>query len=226
MPTPAPGSTDCYPGFAAAIAACHQAGGGRVVIPAGDWYCAGPIVLLSNVNVHLNAGARIYFSNNPADYAKYGDYRLRRQRQAGAVALAEQRLPELLVDGVRARPGQHRADRRRLDQHPGRPGRRAVRRQRRLLVDLERQEQDHRRGGAGLDARTTARASRRSARRTRSIPNRWQRGAAARRSAAPADPGPGRRTGAPTRTTCRRCPKPACRWRGACSASATTCARR
>jgi polygalacturonase len=74
MQKPAPGSTDCYPAFAAAIAACHKAGGGRVVIPAGDWYCAGPIVLLSNVNVHLKADARIYFSNNPADYAKYGDY--------------------------------------------------------------------------------------------------------------------------------------------------------
>jgi polygalacturonase len=74
MKTPAPGSTDCYPAIAAAIAACHKAGGGRVVIPAGDWFCAGPIVLLSNVNVHLNAGAHIYFSNNPADYAKYGDH--------------------------------------------------------------------------------------------------------------------------------------------------------
>ena len=74
MPTPAPGARDCYPAIKAAIAACHQAGGGRVVIPAGDWYCAGPIVLLSNVNVHLKAGAHVYFSNNPADYAKYGDF--------------------------------------------------------------------------------------------------------------------------------------------------------
>ncbi|MDB5949322.1 MAG: endopolygalacturonase, partial [Massilia sp.] len=74
MPTPAPGAKDCYPGIKAAIAACHKAGGGRVVIPAGDWYCAGPIVLLSNVNVHLKAGAHVYFSTNPLDYAKYGDF--------------------------------------------------------------------------------------------------------------------------------------------------------
>jgi polygalacturonase len=71
--TPVAGSPDCYAAFAAAIKACHAAGGGRVVIPKGTWYCAGPIVLLSNVNVHLSAGAYIYFSNNPADYAKYGD---------------------------------------------------------------------------------------------------------------------------------------------------------
>lgn len=72
--TQAPGAKDCYPAIAAAIVACHKAGGGRVLIPKGDWYCAGPIVLLSNVNVHLQKGAQIYFSSNPADYARYGDF--------------------------------------------------------------------------------------------------------------------------------------------------------
>ncbi|MDL2353803.1 MAG: glycoside hydrolase family 28 protein [Pseudomonadota bacterium] len=71
--TPAPQSPDCYGAIAAAIAACNQAGGGRVLIPAGTWYCAGPMVLRSNVHVHLAAGAQIYFSANPAHYAKYGD---------------------------------------------------------------------------------------------------------------------------------------------------------
>jgi len=72
--TQAPGSFDCYEAFAKSIAACSKAGGGRVVIPSGNWFCAGPIVLLSNVHVHLMAGARIYFSNQPADYARYGDF--------------------------------------------------------------------------------------------------------------------------------------------------------
>jgi polygalacturonase len=74
LSTPAPGSPDCYPAIKAAIAACNQAGGGRVLIPAGHWYCAGPIVLRSNVHVHLAAGAQVFFSANPADYAKYGDH--------------------------------------------------------------------------------------------------------------------------------------------------------
>jgi polygalacturonase len=72
--TPAPGSPDCYAAIAAAIAACSAAGGGRVVIPAGNWLVKGPIVLKSNVNVHLAKGAHVYFSNNPDDFAKYGDY--------------------------------------------------------------------------------------------------------------------------------------------------------
>jgi polygalacturonase len=71
--TPAPRSHDCYPAITAAIAACHKAGGGRVLIPAGSWYCKGPIVLRSNVHVHLASGAQVYFSANPGDYAKYGD---------------------------------------------------------------------------------------------------------------------------------------------------------
>lgn len=70
--TPVRDAHDCYPAIAQAIQACHQAGGGRVLIPKGDWFCAGPIVLLSNVHVHLQAGAQIYFSNQVDDYAKYG----------------------------------------------------------------------------------------------------------------------------------------------------------
>lgn len=70
--THAPGSFDSRPAFLAAIRACHAAGGGRVVVPPGNWYCAGPIELLSRVNFHLGADCRIYFSNDPADYAKDG----------------------------------------------------------------------------------------------------------------------------------------------------------
>lgn len=66
------GAFDSRPAFLAAISACAAAGGGRVVVPPGDWYCAGPIVLQSNVNFHLSANCTIFFSPNPADYAKDG----------------------------------------------------------------------------------------------------------------------------------------------------------
>jgi len=74
LPTPAADAKDCYAAFKAAIDACVAAGGGRVVIPKGNWFCAGPIVLRSNVHVHLKAGAHIFFSQKPEDYARYGDY--------------------------------------------------------------------------------------------------------------------------------------------------------
>ncbi|MGH9645067.1 MAG: glycoside hydrolase family 28 protein, partial [Terriglobales bacterium] len=72
--TAAPDSFDCRPAFLAAIAACSAAGGGRVLVPAGNWYCAGPIVLRSHVNFHLAARCTVYFSPRPRDYAKDGPF--------------------------------------------------------------------------------------------------------------------------------------------------------
>lgn len=51
----------------AAIDACHKAGGGRVVIPAGDWL-TGAVHLKSHVNLHLSKGATLFFSDDPEDY--------------------------------------------------------------------------------------------------------------------------------------------------------------
>src|SRR3954467_14771660 len=55
------GTSDDRPAFAKAIEACAQAGGGRVVVPAGRFFCDGPIHLRSNVNLHVTAGATITF---------------------------------------------------------------------------------------------------------------------------------------------------------------------
>lgn len=62
------GQTDCKQAIDKAIAACHEAGGGRVVVLAGEWFVRGPIHLKSNVNLHVAQGATVRFSNNPADY--------------------------------------------------------------------------------------------------------------------------------------------------------------
>lgn len=53
--------------FAKAVAACHKAGGGKVVVPAGVYY-TGAIHLLDNVNLHLEKDAEIRFSTNDKDY--------------------------------------------------------------------------------------------------------------------------------------------------------------
>jgi polygalacturonase len=50
-----------------AIAACHAQGGGKVLIPPGDWI-TGAIHLKSNVNLHLAKGAIVHFSNDLEDY--------------------------------------------------------------------------------------------------------------------------------------------------------------
>jgi polygalacturonase len=50
-----------------AVEACHESGGGTVLIPAGTWF-TGPIHLRSNVNLHLEKNALVRFSTRPADY--------------------------------------------------------------------------------------------------------------------------------------------------------------
>lgn len=53
--------------FKKAIEACNKAGGGRVIVPAGK-FLTGPIYLQSNVNLHLQEGAVIVFSQDTKDY--------------------------------------------------------------------------------------------------------------------------------------------------------------
>lgn len=50
-----------------AINACHKSGGGKVLIPRGDWL-TGAIHLKSNVNLHVAEGAVVHFSNDLKDY--------------------------------------------------------------------------------------------------------------------------------------------------------------
>ncbi|HUP60662.1 MAG TPA: glycoside hydrolase family 28 protein [Thermoanaerobaculia bacterium] len=58
---------DASKAIRAAIDACSRAGGGRVVIPAGEFF-TGAIHLRSRVNLHVAAGATLRFSQDPAKY--------------------------------------------------------------------------------------------------------------------------------------------------------------
>ena len=59
--------TDNTVAFAKAIAACNKAGGGRVVVPKGE-FISGAIHLKSNVNLHVSEGATIRFSRDTTKY--------------------------------------------------------------------------------------------------------------------------------------------------------------
>ena len=64
----ADGKTDCTAAIAKAIDACAEAGGGRVVVPAGE-FLTGAIHLKSNVDLHLAATNSILkFSTDPKQY--------------------------------------------------------------------------------------------------------------------------------------------------------------
>lgn len=61
------GQHDCRDAINKAIDACHKAGGGRVVVPAGE-FLTGAIRLQSNVNLHVSKGATLKFSTDPKAY--------------------------------------------------------------------------------------------------------------------------------------------------------------
>ncbi|HXB32383.1 MAG TPA: glycoside hydrolase family 28 protein [Puia sp.] len=53
--------------FRKAITACSAAGGGRVIVPSGNWL-TGPIMLLSHVNLYLAADAVVQFTGDHTQY--------------------------------------------------------------------------------------------------------------------------------------------------------------
>ena len=61
------GITLSTPAINQAINLAHEAGGGVVVVPSGFWL-TGPIVLKSNVNLHISQGALLQFSNRREDF--------------------------------------------------------------------------------------------------------------------------------------------------------------
>ncbi len=63
----ADGKTKNTQAIRAAIEKAASAGGGTVLVPAGRWL-TGPIHLKSNINLHLDEGAELLFSQEFADY--------------------------------------------------------------------------------------------------------------------------------------------------------------
>ena len=57
----------CTEAFRKAMAACNAAGGGHVVVPKGHW-TTGAVHFKSNCDLHLEEGAEVVFTQDPADY--------------------------------------------------------------------------------------------------------------------------------------------------------------
>ena len=64
----ADGQSDTKAIFDKVINLCSVNGGGEVIVPKGTFYIAGPVVLKSHVNLHLEDGAILLFSGDPKDY--------------------------------------------------------------------------------------------------------------------------------------------------------------
>ncbi|HEV2761439.1 MAG TPA: glycosyl hydrolase family 28-related protein, partial [Pyrinomonadaceae bacterium] len=62
------GAADARPAILAAIKKASAEGGGRVVIPPGNWLSRGPIHLASRINLHVSEGATLLFAPEARHY--------------------------------------------------------------------------------------------------------------------------------------------------------------
>ena len=62
------GVANCKPAIDAAILEASSQGGGKVIFPAGTYFCKGPIHLESKINLHLEKGCTVLFSQDDKDY--------------------------------------------------------------------------------------------------------------------------------------------------------------
>lgn len=53
--------------FAKAMSACNKTGGGRVIVPQGEWL-SGPVHFMSNCQLYLAEGAKLVFEDDPQLY--------------------------------------------------------------------------------------------------------------------------------------------------------------
>jgi len=60
--------TNSLPAMMEAIDACSNAGGGKIIVPPGQYFMEGPIHMENNVHIYLSEGARIFFTD---DHEKY-----------------------------------------------------------------------------------------------------------------------------------------------------------
>ena len=92
-----------------AIDDCSQAGGGRVLVPAGN-YKIGSIVLRSDVHLHLEQGATLYGSTDLNDYMPMKSDFLSLRTQTSTIQLIyADKVHNVIIDGYGTIDGRGRA---------------------------------------------------------------------------------------------------------------------
>lgn len=87
------------PAIQRAINAAHAAGGGTVIVPAGQAFMTGSLLLRSRVRLHLEPGSRLVASPDIADYVNYDHLPLFRDSDFCRFWLFAHEAEELMVDG-------------------------------------------------------------------------------------------------------------------------------
>ncbi len=90
------GKTDNAKAIQAAIDACNKAGGGRVIIPAPYTFMASPFVLKSNIDFHVEAGAKLLANPDEKAYTKSA---FRQNPGEGTLWISAENIENLTMSG-------------------------------------------------------------------------------------------------------------------------------
>ena len=90
------GKTDDATAIQKAIDACNAAGGGRVLIPAPHTFMTGPFVLKSNIDFHVEAGAKVIANPDEKVYTKSA---FRNNPGEGTMWISAEHIENLIISG-------------------------------------------------------------------------------------------------------------------------------
>jgi polygalacturonase len=90
------GKTDDAKAIQKAIDACSSAGGGEVLIPAGNIFLAGPFDLKSFVNFHVEANAKVLAN---ADESVYTKSAFRNNKGEGTIWIGGENIEQVTISG-------------------------------------------------------------------------------------------------------------------------------
>ena len=91
------GKTDDAVAIQKAIDACYEAGGGQVLFPASHIYLASPFHLRSNIDFHLEAGAKVLANPDEKAYTKKA---FRQNPGEGTIWIGGENIENLTISGT------------------------------------------------------------------------------------------------------------------------------
>lgn len=91
------GKTNDAPAIQKAIDACSKSGGGRVLIPAGRVFMASPFNLQSNIDLHVEAGAKLLANPDEKVYTKSA---FRQNPGEGTIWIGGENIQNVSISGL------------------------------------------------------------------------------------------------------------------------------
>jgi polygalacturonase len=91
------GKTNDAPAIQKAIDVCNKAGGGKVVLPAGHTFLSNPFNLKSNIDFHVEAGARLLANPDEKVYTKSA---FRQNPGEGTIWIGGENLHNVTISGL------------------------------------------------------------------------------------------------------------------------------